>query len=190
MADDDDDEIGRQIVGAMRRKIEPAHGATIVDLQKSTEQLAFAAARATAAKPALQGRPEIAFFDRAGFAGPDLVGGAHGFHDLALFELPNFSDPAWAPSAANLGLLRLRVSRLAQKPFTLLPRDDRSLQPWLLLLGRGGCSLGSDCVERAGHGLNRSLHAGRSRVALRDPGTIIVGTQDMAFGVLPNQGLQ
>jgi hypothetical protein len=29
------------------------------------------------------------------------------------------SDPAWAPSAANLGLLRLRVSRLAQKPFTL-----------------------------------------------------------------------
>src|ERR1700724_2830316 len=88
MADDDDDEIGRQIVGAVRRENEPAHGATIVDLQKGTEQLAFAAARATAAKPALQGRPKVAFFDRAAFAGPDLVGGAHGLHDLALFELP------------------------------------------------------------------------------------------------------
>src|SRR5258707_15684239 len=74
---------------------------------------------ALAAKPALQGRPKIAFFDRASFAGPDLVGGAHGLHDLALFELPNSSDPAWASSAANLGLLRLRVSRLAQKPFGL-----------------------------------------------------------------------
>src|SRR6266404_7732907 len=132
MADDDDDEIGRQIVSAVRREIEPAHGATIVDLQKSTEQLAFAAARATAAKPALQGGPKIAFFDRAGFAGRDLVGGAHGLHDLALFELPNFSDPAWAPSAANLGLLRLRVSRLSQKPFTLSAACDRRLQPWLL----------------------------------------------------------
>src|SRR6202790_2723967 len=122
MADNDDDEIGRQIVGAVRREIEPAHGATIVDLQKGTEQLAFAAARATAAKPALQGRPKIAFFDRASFAGPDLVGGAHGLHDLALFELPNSSDPAWAPSAANLGLLRLRVSRLAQKTFHAFSR--------------------------------------------------------------------
>jgi hypothetical protein len=65
-----DDEIGRQIVGAMRREIEPAHGAAIVDLQKSTEQLAFAAARTTAAKPALQGGPEIAFFDRAADARP------------------------------------------------------------------------------------------------------------------------
>src|ERR1700737_1356995 len=119
MADDDDDEIGRQIIGAVRREIEPANGATIVDLQKSTEQLSFAATRAMAAKPALQGRPNIAFFDRASFAGPDLVDGAHGLHDLALVELPNSSDPAWAPSAANLGLLRLRASRLAQTPFTL-----------------------------------------------------------------------
>ena len=118
MADDDNYEIGRQIVGAVRREIEPAQGATIVDLQKGTEQLAFAAARATAAKPALQGRPKIAFFDRASFAGPDLIGGAHGLHDLVLFELPNSSDPAWAPSTANLGL-RFGVSRLAQKPFTL-----------------------------------------------------------------------
>src|SRR5580704_10877051 len=102
MADNDDDEIGRQIVGAVRREIEPTHGATIVDLQKSTEQLAFAAARATAAKPALQGGPKIAFFDRAGFAGPDLVGGAHGHHHLALFELPGcyFLGAADVASAA------------------------------------------------------------------------------------------
>src|SRR5258705_7958738 len=89
MADDDDDEIGWQIVGAVRREIEPAHGATIVDLQKGTEQLAFAAARATAAKPALQGGPKIAFFDRAGLAGPDLVGGGHGLPYLALFLPPD-----------------------------------------------------------------------------------------------------
>jgi len=46
----------------VRREIEPAHGATIVDLQKTTKQLAFAAARTTAAKPA---RSEHA---RAGWA--------------------------------------------------------------------------------------------------------------------------
>src|SRR5262249_14324805 len=87
MPDDDDHEIGRQIVSAMRRKIEPAHGATIVDLQKGAEQLAFAAARATAAKPARQGRPKIAFFWRTGFAAPDFVGWIHCLHDLARFEL-------------------------------------------------------------------------------------------------------
>src|SRR6185312_11334739 len=77
-----------------------------------------------------------------------------------------------------------RLTSRAKAFHAFCPRGDRRLQPWLLLLGRGGCSLGSDCVERAGHGPNRSLHAGRCRVAVRDPRGIIVGQPDMAFGVL------
>ena len=32
----------------------------------------------------------IAFFDRASFAGPDLVGGAYGLHDLAALRIAEF----------------------------------------------------------------------------------------------------
>src|SRR5260370_10124015 len=111
----------------------------------------------------------MAFFDRGGFGGPDVVGGALGLHDLLssncrifpirLGRLPP-RTPAFFACASHVSLKSL--SRF-------LPRDDRRLQPWLLLLGRGGCSLGSVCVERAGHGPNRSLHARPSSVPLRDP---------------------
>src|SRR5258708_22464734 len=62
------------------------------------------------------------------------------------------------------------VSRKSLSGF--LPRDDRRLQPWLLLLGRGGCSLGSDCVERAGHGpapivVLRALMVRRAQIQFR-----------------------
>jgi hypothetical protein len=57
---------------------------------------------------------------------------------------------------------------------------------WLLFLRRGGCCLGSDCREGAGHGLNRSFHAGRSPVAQHHPRGVVVGQPDMAFGILPN----
>src|ERR1700738_5388815 len=134
MADDDDDEIGRQIVGAVRREIEPAHGATIVDLQKSTEQLAFAAARATAEKPALQGRPKIAFFDRASFAGPDLVGGAHGLMVSISWLSANCRILAirlgrLPPRTSAFFACASHVSRQSLSPF--LTRGDRRLQPTL-----------------------------------------------------------
>jgi hypothetical protein len=44
---------------------------------------------------------------------------------------------------------------------------------WLLFLRRGGYCLGSDCLEGAGHGLNRSFHAGCSPVALHHPRGIV-----------------
>src|ERR1700738_4076753 len=142
MADDDDDEIGRQIVGAVRREIEPAHGATIVDLQKSTEQLAFAAARPTAEKPALQGRRKIAFFDRASFAGPDLVGGAHGLmvsiswlSSNCEFLQSGLGDFRREPRPSSLARLTSRA-----KAFHAFCRVtiEGSNPPWLLLLWRGG----------------------------------------------------
>ena len=39
MSDDDDHKIGRQIVSTMRRKIEPAHGATIVTFRNVRNNL-------------------------------------------------------------------------------------------------------------------------------------------------------
>src|SRR6202043_2477001 len=90
VADDDDHEIGRQIVGAMRREVEVADLAVVVDLEEGAKQFSLAAARAAAAEAALQRGPDVAFLDEAGFAGPYLAGGAHGFHDLPLFDLPDF----------------------------------------------------------------------------------------------------
>src|ERR1700761_1103237 len=94
MADDDDDEIGGQVVSAVRREIEPAHRAVIVDLEIGAKQLALAAAWATAAKAALDRRPDVALLGHAGFAGPNLGGRGgdrrHAFHDLPRFDFPVF----------------------------------------------------------------------------------------------------
>src|ERR1700739_3452395 len=90
MADDDDHEIGRQIIGAMRREVEAANRTVIVDFQEGTEQLAFAAARAAAAKAALQGGPDVAL---PGEPSPARPGFRHRLHDLPrLPPLPALSD--------------------------------------------------------------------------------------------------
>src|SRR6267142_5116628 len=94
------------------------------------------------------------------------------------------SAPSWA---AQGGVPPSDRSNWASKP-GLRWHWKRAL--WLLILRRGGCCLGSDRLEGAGHGLNRSFHAGRFPMALHHPRGIVVGQPYMAFGILPNQGLQ
>src|ERR1700722_8153845 len=102
MADDDDDEISGQVVGAMRREVEVANRAIIVHLEECAKQLAFAAARAAAAKAALYRSPHITLFSDRGFPGPDFGGCGGGYHDLPFFDLPGFRTffrgvrPGWA----------------------------------------------------------------------------------------------
>jgi hypothetical protein len=62
VADNDDDEIGRQVVGAMRREILPADRTMVVDLQEGAKQLALAATGAAAAQSAFQRGPHVALF--------------------------------------------------------------------------------------------------------------------------------
>src|SRR6478752_9545876 len=88
MADNDDHEIGRQIVGAVRGVIESAHRAVVVDLEKRAKQLALAASRAATAQAAPHCAPHVALFDRSGFAGPYCCCRVHRFHDFPLFDLP------------------------------------------------------------------------------------------------------
>src|ERR1700744_3878307 len=75
----------------MRREIEAAYPAIVVDLEERAEQLAFAAARTAAAKAALQRRPDVALLDQAGLACP---GFCHRLHDLPRLSpfsaLPDF----------------------------------------------------------------------------------------------------
>ena len=52
MADDDDDEISGEVVGAVRREVLPANRAGVVDFQERSKELAFAAARTATAKAA------------------------------------------------------------------------------------------------------------------------------------------
>src|SRR6185312_5923030 len=89
-ADDDDHEIGRQIVRAVRGEIEPAYPAIVVDLQERAKQLSLAAARTAAAKAALERSPHVALFDEARLARPDFGGRGHRFHDLLRLALPDF----------------------------------------------------------------------------------------------------
>src|ERR1700732_1132140 len=77
----------------MRREIQPANRAVVVDLEEGAKQLAFAAAGAAATESALQRGPYIALLGRRGILGPNHLVGAHGFHDLPLFDLPDFASP-------------------------------------------------------------------------------------------------
>src|SRR5205085_1541 len=88
VADNDDDAIGRKIVGAVRAEIQSANRAVIGDFQESTKQFALAAARAAAAQASLQGGPQVALFGRPGFPLPDDRLAAHGFHDLPFIAFP------------------------------------------------------------------------------------------------------
>src|SRR5260370_38257211 len=108
----------------------------------------------------------MAFFDRGGFGGPDVVGGALGLHDLLSSNCRIFPIRLGClpPRTSAFSACASHVSLKSLSRF--LPRDDRRLQPWLLLLGRGGWILRSHCVLRAAQGPTRSLHAGRRRVAL------------------------
>src|SRR5690349_16102904 len=95
MADDDDDKIGRQIVGAMRREIEAAGRAIVGHLQPGAKQLALAAARAAAAEAALHRGPHVALCaDDGSLARPYLRSRAYRFHDFGLaLDLPRFTLP-------------------------------------------------------------------------------------------------
>src|SRR6185295_17534144 len=70
-----------------------ANRAIVRGLQKGAKQLAFAAARAAAAKAALHRGPEVALLAPDGIPGPDWRRGAHRFHDLPFFGLPGFGLP-------------------------------------------------------------------------------------------------
>src|SRR4029077_10202730 len=78
----------RQVVGAMRREVQPAGGAVIVDFQEGAKQFALTAAGAAATESALQRRPHVALLDRRGILAPDDLVCAYGFHDLPFFDLP------------------------------------------------------------------------------------------------------
>src|SRR5262245_34223271 len=92
MADDDDDKIGGQVVGAMRGEVETASRAVVADFQESAKQLSLAAARTTAAKTALHRAPEVAFPANGGLAGPH-ASSAYRLHDLPFPDLPDFCLP-------------------------------------------------------------------------------------------------
>src|SRR4051812_3457788 len=87
MADNDDHEISRQVVGAMRGIIKPAHRAVIVHFQEGPKQFPLAATRATSAQAPLESGPKVTFLTCRGFPGPDLCRLVHGFHDLPFFDL-------------------------------------------------------------------------------------------------------
>src|SRR5882757_4086598 len=93
MADDDDHEIGGQVVGAVRRVVEATGRAMVVDLQEGAKQLAFAAARAAAAEAAFHRGPDVALRGGRGVPGPDSRRRIHRFHDLPFFGWPGFALP-------------------------------------------------------------------------------------------------
>ena len=74
MADDDNHEVGRKIVRAMRSVVQSANGAVIVDFDKRAKQFSLAAARATTTKAAFHCCPEVALFERGGLAGQQFGG--------------------------------------------------------------------------------------------------------------------
>src|SRR5436190_11264637 len=117
MADDDDDQIGRQVVGAMRRKIQPANRTMIGHLEECAEQLALAAAGTAAAQSAFQRGPDLALFAPCGIPRPDFRLFAHGFHDLSFEGLPLFDLP------------RLPLAGLPRLPLAGLRSFLRGLRP-------------------------------------------------------------
>src|ERR1043166_2722107 len=88
MAANDDHEVGRQVVGAMRAQVQSAGRTMAVDFQEGAKQFSLTATRAAAAQPALERGPHVAFFTRGGFPGPDRGRLVHGYHDLPRFDLP------------------------------------------------------------------------------------------------------
>src|SRR4029450_10853073 len=93
VADNDDDEIGGQVVGTVRREIQPANRTMIGHLQECAKQLALAAARTASAKSAFQRGPDVALFGQCGISGPDFRLLAHGFRDLSFEGPPLFYFP-------------------------------------------------------------------------------------------------
>src|SRR5271170_4186828 len=87
MADDDDHEIGRQVVGTVGSEVQPAYRAVVVDFQEGAKQLALAAAWAAPTKAALERGPHVALLSRNGISRPDPGWRAHGCHDLPFFGL-------------------------------------------------------------------------------------------------------
>ena len=69
MAHDDDDEIGRKVVGAVVMEFFAAFFAMIGDLQILAEQAAFPAVRTLATKAAPHGQGKRSRFLKAGHAG-------------------------------------------------------------------------------------------------------------------------
>src|SRR4029450_5365529 len=122
-ADDDDHEISGQVVGPMRRVVETADRAVVIDLQEGAKQLALAAAGAAAAKAALHCGPDVALLGVYGIPGPDWRRGAHGFHDLPLFDLPGLALPDLA--LADLDFSNLDFPNL---DFPDLPTLSRGLR--------------------------------------------------------------
>src|SRR5882757_6995837 len=104
----------------MRGVIQPAHRAMIVHFKEGAKQFSLAAARATAAQPALQRGPYIAFFAGHLIPGPDLGRLAHGFHGFSLKRFAPFRFAGFglaglavlsARAAARMGLaLRVGLS--------------------------------------------------------------------------------
>src|SRR5262245_423696 len=92
MADNDDDEIGGQVVGAVRGEVEAAGRTVVGGLQESAKQFSLAAARTTAAKTALHRAPEITLLAKGGLPGPH-TSCAYGLHDLPFPDLPDFCLP-------------------------------------------------------------------------------------------------
>src|SRR5438270_10430867 len=120
----------------MRAVIKPAHRAVIVHFKKSAKQFSLAAARTTAAQPAPQRRPYIAFFAGHLIPGPDLGRLIHGFHDLPFFDLPALALPGFrsflrglrpglAFACASRGVSVLPRSRLRPR-WTVRPSDNNS----------------------------------------------------------------
>src|SRR5262249_9798093 len=92
VTDNDDDEIGGQVVGAMRREVEVADRAIVGGLQESAKQLSLAAARTAAAKAALHRAPEVTPPANSVFPGPHSRC-AYRFHGLPFPDLPDFCLP-------------------------------------------------------------------------------------------------
>jgi ribonuclease R len=122
LPDNHDHEIGRQVVGTVRREIEPANRAMVVDLQEHAKQPAFAAPRAAAEKTALHRGPQIAFFGSSNLARPDCRRRAYRFHDLPRFDLPGFALPGLRSFLRGLRPGCALALRSARGPSRFLPR--------------------------------------------------------------------
>src|SRR5690606_22142117 len=95
VADDEDGDIGRQVVGAVMVQLLATGGTGIADLEVGAEQLAVAAARAAAAGAPADGAPE-----RARFAPGSQF-------DTHLSVSPGF----WRPDAAAAPALQMDACR-------------------------------------------------------------------------------
>src|ERR1700742_4799496 len=147
MADDDDHEIGRQIVGAVRREVEVAHRTIVVDLEEGAKQFALATTRTAAAKAALDRGPHVALLAAGGLPGPSLLGHglasqgsrccAHGAHDLPFPDLllPDLPLP-------DLPGLDLPLPAVPGLPLPDLRSFSRELRPGYFLAGACICALG------------------------------------------------